>query len=259
MSALLQVTDAVASHGGRRVVDQVSFETRAGELRVILGPNGAGKSTLLRVMLALHPLDSGEVQVNGTSVRLHSRSSLAKTVAWVPQHFEAGTGFTVEQVALMGRTPHLGLLGLPSKADVERARAVLNELGILSFAHRSVDTLSGGEQRLVLLARALLQEPKVLLLDEPTAFLDLRHQVELLQKLKQVAASGVAVVAVLHDVNLAAAYADRVLLLKAGRVVADGEATAVLTPELLETVYDLPMRRAEAHGQSLFAPAALHR
>ncbi|MFL5319541.1 MAG: ABC transporter ATP-binding protein [Myxococcaceae bacterium] len=256
MTALLVVTHVSASHGSRRVLDDVSLKAEPGKVLVVLGPNGAGKSTLLRVMLGLHAAEAGTVQLSGAPLTSRSRREIAQHVSWVPQHFEATAGFTVEQVALMGRTPHLGLLGLPSQQDMEDAKRVLAELGLSELGPRAMKTLSGGEQRLVLLARALLQRPKLLLLDEPTAFLDLKHQVALLEKLRVVAASGVAVVAVLHDVNLAAGYADEVLLLKAGRVLADGRASDVLNVAQLEALYGLPMKRADAEGQSVFAPAA---
>lgn len=251
---ILSVRNLSASHGERRVLQDVSFEVPAGRLRVVLGPNGAGKSTLLRALLGIHKHVSGELLLEGEAVAKLGPRKAAQKIAWVPQHFDDASGFTALEVTLMGRTPHAGLFALTSKQDEARAKSLLESLGLPHVDGRPINTLSGGEQRLVLLARALLQSPKLLLLDEPTAFLDLRHQVTLLERLRTCARDGMAVLAVLHDVNLAAAYADDILLLKAGKVVADGEREKVLTSPALEALYELPVVRGEVEGQALFAP-----
>lgn len=251
---IAQVKALTAFHGERRVLDEVSFELRPGRVRVVLGPNGAGKSTLLRSMLGIHRDVRGEVLLDGQSTRKMGPRRVAQKVAWVPQHFDDSSGFTVLEVVLMGRTPHGGLFALTSRADEARAKTLLGSVGMAGFERRRIDTLSGGEQRMVLLVRALMQSPALLLLDEPTAFLDLRHQVTLLRQLRAYASQGMAVLAVLHDVNLTAAYADDVLLLKAGKVVADGDRQTVLTPPALEALYELPLVRGEVEGQALFAP-----
>lgn len=251
---IAQVRGLSAAHGARRVLERVSFNLPAGRLRVVLGPNGAGKSTLLRALLGIHKTSEGEVLLDGKPVSSLGPRKVAQQVAWVPQHFDDSSGFSALEVALMGRTPHAGLFGLTSKNEQTKASELLSSLGLPGVELRAINTLSGGEQRLVLLARALLQSPKLLLLDEPTAFLDLRHQVTLLERLRQCAREGLAVLAVLHDVNLAAAYADDVLLLKAGKVTADGERQDVLTSPVLEALYEVPVVRGEVEGQALFAP-----
>jgi iron complex transport system ATP-binding protein len=250
------VADRVeATHGVRRVVGGVSLSVEAGQLWVILGPNGAGKSTLLRTLLGLHPLAGGAVTLCGRPLSTWRRSELAREVAWVPQVFDSAFGFTGLELVTMGRSPHLGLWGLPGRADLEAAQAALEELGIVELAHRPAHALSGGEQRLLLLARAFVQAPRLLLLDEPTAFLDLRHQVEALRTLKARTSAGLAVVAVLHDVNLAAAFADRVLLLRDGQTLAVGPAAQVLEADGLEALYGVPMTQVCAEGgQAVFAP-----
>jgi iron complex transport system ATP-binding protein len=173
----------------------------------------------------------------------------------VPQIFEPVFGFSGLEVVAMGRSPHLGLWGIPTQADIAQARAAMEELGIAPLAGRPANAMSGGEQRLLLLARAFVQEPRLLFLDEPTAFLDLRHQVEALRALKLRTRRGLAAVAVLHDVNLAAAFADRVLLLEQGRVLASGDAGEVLTAPMLERLYGVPMAEVTGvGGQALFAP-----
>jgi iron complex transport system ATP-binding protein len=169
--------------------------------------------------------------------------------------FEPAFGFSGLEVVALGRSPHLGWWGIPTELDVARARASMEELGIAGLASRPATAMSGGEQRLLLLARAFVQEPQLLLLDEPTAFLDLRHQLETLRTLKLRTARGLGAVAVLHDVNLAAAFADRVLLLREGSTLASGGAREVLTAAMLEHLYGVPMTEvAGEEGRPLFAP-----
>jgi iron complex transport system ATP-binding protein len=162
-------------------------------------------------------------------------------VAWVPQTLEGDAGFTAMELVLMGRAPHLGVWGLPSHGDVALARAALEELEIPHLAGRRTSELSGGERRLLLLARALAQGPELLLLDEPTAFLDLRHQVHVLQRVRARVDMGLAAVVVLHDANLAASVADNVLLLGEGGVLGQGLTAEWLSAERLAALYRLPM------------------
>ena len=255
MQRLLEASEVHAGFGERAVLRGVSLSLAAGELWVVLGPNGAGKSTLLRTLLGLHPASVGRIHVLGKPLSEWRRPNLARVLAWVPQVFEPAFGFSGLEVVAMGRTPHQGWWGLPSQADVGRARAIMEELGIAALAGRPATAMSGGEQRLLLLARAFVQEPRLLFLDEPTAFLDLRHQVEALRALKLRTRDGLGVVAVLHDVNLAAAFADRVLLLEEGRVLASGIAREVLSAPTLERLYGVPMTEVTGSGgQPLFAP-----
>lgn len=244
-----------AGYGERRVLEGVDLEVRPGELWAVLGPNGAGKSTLVRAAMGLLPALSGSVSVFGVDVRAIPRRELARRVAWVPQGSGAFPDFTALELALMGRGPHLSRWALASSADVAKARAALEELGIGQLAGRALGALSGGERQLVMLARALTQAPELLLLDEPTAFLDVRHQVETLALVRRRVEGGMAAVAVLHDVNLAAAFATRALLLSGGRVLASGEAREVLVPERLSALYGVPIATATAAaGQRLFGP-----
>lgn len=254
MEPILEADRVRAGYSDRDVLREVSWRVAPGELWAILGPNGAGKSTLVKAALGLVPLRSGTLCVQGRPIAEWHRDALARVAAWVPQNTEALTGFTGLELVLMGRSPHLGRWGLPSAADLVRAQGALQELGIEAFASRPVDRLSGGERRLLYFARALAQEPRLLLLDEPTAFLDLRHQVESLGCLRRRAQQGTAVVAILHDVNLAAAFADRVLLLKDGAVVACGETREILRADALEALYGVPITGALSGQQALFAP-----
>jgi iron complex transport system ATP-binding protein len=238
------------------VVSEVSFTVAPGELWIILGPNGAGKSTLLRGCLGLLPWDGGEVEVEGRPVAAYGRTALARLCAWVPQELDADAGFTGLELAVMGRSPHLSGWGVPQEADLALARAALSELGISHLAARGTQAMSGGERRLLSLARALVQAPRLLLLDEPTAFLDLRHQFEALACVRRRVDVGLSAVAVLHDVNLAASFADKVLLLRDGKVLAQG-GREVLSPDTLHALYDVPIAAAQTpEGQALFAPRA---
>ncbi|MBI3181315.1 MAG: ABC transporter ATP-binding protein [Myxococcales bacterium] len=255
MGELLSVRRLTAGYGAREVLKGVDLSVEAGQLVAVLGPNGAGKSTLVRACLGLIPLGGGEVKLAGRPLAACSRRELAQLAAWVPQHLEAQAGFTGLELVLMGRSPHLGLWGLPSKGDLERAKAALSELSVEGLSSRSCAEVSGGERRLLWLARALAQEPKLLVLDEPTAHLDLKHQVDVLARVKHRVKGGLGALAVLHDVNQAAMFADQVVLLKEGKVLEAGAVSEVLREEALERLFEVPMASLEAAGgQRLFAP-----
>jgi iron complex transport system ATP-binding protein len=240
------LTQVYAGYGAAEVLRGVDFEVRAGEAWAVLGPNGAGKSTLARVLLGLLPARAGRVEVVGLALPGASPRQVAKKVAWVPQVMRDDAGFTALELALLGRVPHLGGWGLPSAKDEARARACLEELGVDALANKPLAELSGGERRRVWVARALVQAPELLVLDEPTAFLDVKHQVEVLRAVRRRVDAGLGVVAVLHDANLAAHFATHALLLKDGAVLARGSATEVLDAERLTALYDIEMHAASA-------------
>ncbi len=257
VAPLLDTRGLEAGYGPTPVLRGVGLTVGAGELWAVLGPNGTGKSTLLRAVLGVVPWARGEVRLLGRARGEWSARALAQRVAWVPQSFEPAEGFSGLELVLMGRSPHLGLWGLSSERDVALAREVLEELEVAHLAERPGEALSGGERRMLLLARGLVQEPALLLLDEPTAFLDVAHQVSALARVRARVEAGLGAVAVLHDVNLAAAFATHVLLLRDGRVLAQGSAEQVLERERLEALYGLPMEMARApSGARLFAPRA---
>ncbi|PZR09386.1 MAG: ABC transporter ATP-binding protein [Archangium gephyra] len=246
MVPALELEDVNAGYGGARVLESVSFTVSPGQAWVVLGPNGAGKSTLVRVAMGMLPPTRGRARVCGADVVSAAPRELSRRVAWVPQVVDEATGFTGLEVALMGRAPHLSSWSAPGTADEARAREVLSALDVGHVADRPLSQVSGGERRRVWLARALLQAPKLLVLDEPTAFLDVRHQVETLRVVKSKVEQGLAVLAVLHDVNLARALATHVVLLKAGKVLASGPVADVLTTERLSGLYDIEMSREPA-------------
>ena len=249
----LRFSSVDAGYAAVPVLQNVSLEVEPGQLWTLLGPNGAGKSTVVKVALGLLP-SHGVVCTCGLDPRTASRTELARQVAWVPQSpADEGSAFTGLELALMGRSPHLGAWGLPSASDTQRALAALKELSVEHLAARPLTEASGGERRLVWLARALVQAPQLLLLDEPTAFLDVRHQVAVLRQVRRRVDEGLAALAVLHDVNQAAAWATHALLLKGGRVQAAGPALEVLTSERLSALYEVPVEAIAANGRTFFA------
>ncbi len=257
MDTLLSLQSLSAGYGPVPVLQGVDWSVRAGELWAVLGPNGTGKSTLLRSVLGGGPWARGGIHLLGRERSQWEARALARRVAWVPQTFESVEGFRGLELVLMGRSPHLGLWGLTSASDEALARAVLEELGVAALAERPCEAMSGGERRMLMLARGLVQEPALLLLDEPTAFLDVAHQVGALERVRTRVEAGLGAVAVLHDVNLAAAFATHALLLREGRVLAQGPVAQVLERERLETLYGVPLEMASApSGARLFAPRA---
>jgi iron complex transport system ATP-binding protein len=228
--------------GDATLLDGISLEVKPNELWALLGPNGAGKSTLLKVAMGLNVPSRGRVFVNGADVAALPRKQLAQQLAWVPQSPAEDTGFTALELVLMGRAPHLGTLGLPTANDVARAQELLSEVGLGALATRPLDAMSGGERRLCYLARARMQQANVLLFDEPTAFLDLKHQVECLRQLRAMAAAGAGALAVLHDVNLAVQWATHAALLRGGKLLAAGPARDVLEEKALSGLYGVSVR-----------------
>ena len=236
MSGLFSLAGVAMRYNGAEVLRGASVEFNQPRMVAVVGPNGAGKSTLLSVMAGLRPDYSGRCRFEGREVREWPRRAFARAVSFVPQTLRIEFPFTAEQVVMMGRTPYCnGLFESPEDHDaVQRAMTITDTL---PFRRRDFRSLSGGEKQRTILASVLAQSPKVLLLDEPTTFLDLQHQVSIYDLLRGLAAGGLLVVAVTHDLNLAAAYADRVLVLRGGELVRDGDPPCVLTPEMIREVF----------------------
>jgi iron complex transport system ATP-binding protein len=240
---LVEVRAASFAYGGQRALDAVSFTARAGELVGLVGPNGAGKSTLVRLVAGLAVPSSGTVRLAGLDPVTASRRAVARVAAIVPQEPRVAWPFTVREAVMMGRAPRQGLLAVASRFDRGAVEGALEACDLLHLANRRLDALSGGERRRVFFARALAQEPRVLLLDEATAFLDLAHQVSVMRIAQVAARAGLCVVAVLHDLNLAAASCDRLVVLSRGTVVADGAPAEVLTAARVSEVWGVPVWR----------------
>jgi iron complex transport system ATP-binding protein len=248
---------------GPSVLHDVAFDVKRGELLGILGPNGAGKSTLLRVLAGLVAPTAGSVSIGGVGLASTSRGEIARRLALVPQQEPSVFGFTARELVAMGRAPHTGLLGTLDTRDDAAVERALKRCDAASLASRPFAELSGGEQKRVLIARALAQAAPLVLLDEPVAFLDIHHQLAICDLLASAVADGeFTAVAVLHDLNLAAQYCQRLLLLREGRVVALGSVSEVMSyrqiretfeaevyvgeNELNHTRYFVPMRAARS-------------
>lgn len=235
--AALAASRLAFSRNGQLVIDGVDIDLPVGSFGAVIGPNGAGKSTLLHLLVGTLPVDSGAVLFDGADLLALRRRDRARLVALSEQHGDGDTGLLVTDVVLLGRTPHIGRWSSEGPADRQVVADALTAVGMTAFADRPFDTLSGGERQRVHLARALAQEPRLLLLDEPTNHLDVRAQLSLLSLVRAQTAAGITAVAALHDLNIAAAYADSVVVLSQGRVVAAGPAASVLTGELIGDVY----------------------
>ncbi len=239
MTGGLELRGVRVALGGRPVLCGVDLAVAPGEVVGLVGPNGSGKTTLLRVASRLLAPDAGEVRLDGQPLAELDRRELSRKLALVPQDTGVPFPFRAGELVVMGRVPHQPLLGLDRADDVARSHEALSRVGIEALADRSVFELSGGERQLVAFARALVQDPELLLLDEPTAFLDLRHRVDVLRVVRDLAASGRAALVVSHDLGLAARTCDRLAVLKQGVVVAEGPPSAVVTAEVLADAYGI--------------------
>ena len=238
MSAAIDIKTLSFSYGKNPVLKDISFTIPTEEFFIIIGPNGSGKTTLMKAINGISKIQHGRIEILGRDIHAYKKRTLAQAVALVPQEVPADFPFTVIELVLMGRAPFLGVLGLPKKEDETMAYQALSFTGVEHLAGRTLDQLSGGEKQLVFIARAICQQPQIILLDEPTASLDISHQVrimDLMEKLKL--ERGITVVMVSHDVNLAAMYGDTLLLLKDGSVVSSGTPEDVLQYKVIEEAY----------------------
>ncbi len=255
---LLEARGLRYRHAGasRDALAGASLSVAAGEVVAAIGPNAAGKSTLARLCCGLLSAQEGAISLSGTPLTQLTRRERARRVAFLPQNPPHDLSFTAREVALMGRAPHLGLWSLEGPHDLESARAALEEFDALDLADRPVSQLSGGERQRVFLARAFAQEAALLILDEPTAALDLAHQVLLVNALRRKSRDGGGALLVLHDLALAGAACDRLVLLDRGQVIAEGSPADVLRPEVLSPVYGTPVDVVPnpGTGQPLVAP-----
>ncbi|MDP9252314.1 MAG: ABC transporter ATP-binding protein [Chloroflexota bacterium] len=244
-----------AGYQEREVLRGVDLVADAGELVALIGPNGTGKSTLLKVLGGLLRPSSGVVTIDGSDITALDRRGVARHVAVVPQVFETLFPFTVREIVALGRTSRLGRLGTLGSEDARAVDRALDDIGATDLADRRIDRVSGGERQRAVLAMALAQEAGVLLLDEPTAHLDPTHQRATLERVATLARMrGLAVVAVLHDLNLAAAFASRVVLLADGVVVREGDVGDVITPQLIEQVFGAGLRVVAHDGRPFVIP-----
>jgi len=225
--------------GEREILSDVDLDLRTGEVLGIAGGNGAGKTTLLRIASRVLAPSAGRVRIGGRDVTSLSRRELAREIAVVPQDVQVSFPFRASEVVLMGRSPHLGAFGYESPADVERARTAMTRVAVDHLADRSILELSGGERQLVLIARALAQDAEILLLDEPTAHLDLRHRIQVLVLVREFVATGRSAIVVSHDLSLAARSCDRMALLGSGRLLGVGRPVEIVTKANLRVAFGI--------------------
>lgn len=256
MSGNLIIRDLTARVGAKALVEDISLDVRTGKVTGLLGPNGAGKSTLMRAILGLTSIATGTILYAGVDLPAMAPRDRAKIVAFVEQANSADVHLSARDVVLLGRIPFQSIWQtIASPADWELSTAAISAVGMSRFAERDFSTLSGGEQQRLHIARALVQQPQLLILDEPTNHLDVQAQLSVLHLLREKAAEGMTVLIALHDLNLAAGFCDDLVLMNKGRVVATGAPEAVLTPARLKSVYDVSasLLRHPATGRPIIA------
>ncbi len=229
------------SYGGAPVLQNVSFSARGGEVIALLGPNGVGKSTLFRCLLGFLKPQRGEVRIDGKALSDFSRRALAREIAYIPQSYSPTFNYTVRESVLMGVTAKLGALESPTAEQQVLVMRTLSQLGIAHLAERGSRKISGGERQLMLIARALVQNARVLIMDEPTANLDYGNSYHVMERVAQLGKDGYTVIFSSHDPNQAFRHATRVLALKDGSILADGPSAQVLTEPVLSTLYGIPV------------------
>lgn len=242
MSIAIQTDNLAFAYKDKGVLDGVSLSIEKGEMLGILGPNGSGKTTLLKILSGVLTGEGG-VKINGETIRSYGRRALSRLCAVVPQDNHVSFPYTVAEIVLMARASHHNPLAFEGEADREVARRSMQLTGTLPLAERYLHELSGGEKQRVIIARALAQEPEILLLDEPSAFLDLKHQVHVLELLRRLnRESRITIVAALHDLNLAALFFPRLMMLRDGKIYCDGPPSEVLTEKTIDEVYGIRVR-----------------
>ena len=243
MKECLEVSNATFSYDGRRnIFEDVSFSLHPGEVFCILGPNGTGKSTLLRCLCNLYRLKAGSIRIDGTDIATLGPARLARKIGFIPQIHTPTFPYTVLQVVLMGRTPHLNMLASPSDEDHAKAEKALETAGITYLMDKPYTELSGGQMQLVLMARVLAQEPEILLLDEPTSHLDVGNQMRTITMVKRLSEQGLSVVMTSHFPDHAFLGTNTVGIMKDGHFVAMGKADDVVTEQNLREIYGVPIR-----------------
>ncbi|MGE4527754.1 MAG: ABC transporter ATP-binding protein [Rhodospirillaceae bacterium] len=250
-TAGFSVEGLAVSLGGRPVLRGIDLALGGAGMVGLIGPNGAGKTTLLKTMMGFLSPDAGEVRFGGQGLAAWEPQALARRVGYLAQGAPCSWPMSVERVVELGRTPHLSRFGRPGAADAAAVERAMAATGVAALRRRPVTDLSGGERVRVMLARTLAGCPEVLLADEPVVALDPHYQLQVMETLRQSAASGRTVVVVLHDLTLAARFCDRLVLLHGGRVMADGAPEEVLTPGLLEAAYGVTVHVGR-HGGELF-------
>ena len=243
MTGAIAVSDLNLYFSNKQILRDLTFQVAGGKFFIIIGPNGSGKTTLLRAISGLQKTDGGSISIFERRLADYSRRELARVIAVVPQQIPIDFPFRVAETVLMGRTPHLGLAALERKEDFRLAEEAMQFTDISHLSERRLDQLSGGERQRVIIARALCQQPRIILLDEPTAALDPAHQMKIMDLMERLRSErNTTVIMISHDLNLAAMYGEKLLLLKEGGIESVGTPHAVLNRELLERIYGCSMQ-----------------
>ena len=237
---------------GVNALKDISFNVKEGDLVAIIGPNGSGKSTLLKLLDGILTPDSGSIKLLGLDIKKYLRRDIAKIISFVPQNESPRFFISVFETILIGRTPYIAW-NHPSKEDIRITSKIIGMLNLEDLALRKVNELSGGQLQKVNIGRALAQETKIILLDEPTANLDLKHQIEVMKILKNITLQGKSVIIAIHDINLAAKYCNKFILLNDGKIIASGE-SKILTEQNLEKIYEIPIKIIKENGGMMIVP-----
>jgi iron complex transport system ATP-binding protein len=238
MSAILRIDRLSCAYLQTPVLRELTFQVDPGEFFIIIGPNGSGKTTLIKALAGLLPVSDGAITFKEQPLNRYRRKDLARHVAYVAQTGAVDSPFSVREMVLMGRAPYLGVLGIEGETDLDIARQAITFTGLSQLSDRRLDNLSGGERQRAFIARAICQQPELILLDEPTAALDLANQIRIMDLMNRLRSDdGTTVVMVSHDINLAAMYADRLLLLVDGRIQACGSPSQVIDEKVLTMAY----------------------
>lgn len=239
MSSVIEISEIKYRYASNWVLNGISFDVDPGEIVGIIGPNGSGKTTILKLISKVLNLESGNIRLMGQNIASMRHKDMAKIMGVVPQSTSVAFPFTVREVVLMGRSPHLSALQMERQSDMHIADNAMALTDTLELADRNIDELSGGERQRVIIARALAQEPKIMLLDEPTSYLDINHQIEIFDLIRRLNGErGLTVVIVSHDLNMSAEYCDRLILIKNGRVYKEGSPKEVITQADIREVYE---------------------
>lgn len=238
----LEIKNLAFKYSEDTIFEDISFSLESGDIFFLLGPNGVGKTTLIKVLVGILRTKTGQILINGEDIIRWPRKKAAQYISYVPQGHNAYFPYKVLDVVLMGRTPYLSRYSVPSKADEDIACDILESLGILHLKDKSYKQISGGERQLVLISRALAQNPKVLVMDEPTSSLDFGNQIKVLQHIKQLAGKDIAVIISTHMPDHALCYATKAALMKDGRILCCGEPQTVINSENLKEIYNVDIK-----------------
>ena len=253
--SILNAVNLYFSYDHRETLKNISFSLNEKEICVILGPNGSGKTTLLKCLNNIIKPQRGSILIENRSIDILSSKNIAKKISYLPQETGVSFSYSVFDIVLMGRAPYVGTLNKPSASDLEVTQSAINTVGIQHLQNRPYANLSGGEKKLVMIARSLAQDSKILMLDEPTNHLDFRNQFLILNKIKQIVKDrNLSLIMALHDPNLALMFSDRAIMIKSGQIIAYGSSKEVINEKILGILYGINMYSIESNGKRIIIP-----